>query len=103
MWECKNTKIIEKRKQQLMSYCDSIIQDFMKKSKNAGKQDEEKGYFGSMMVKILDNIQVTIKDIHVRYEDEITQKYSFGVTLEELRVYTVNKKGEPDFIDRTKK
>ncbi len=34
-----------------------------------------------MVAKILDNIQVTIKDIHVRYEDELTKKYSFGVTL----------------------
>ena len=44
-----------------------------------------------MVVRIIDNIQVTVKDIHIRYEDEITKKYSFGVTLEEVKIFTVNK------------
>lgn len=39
MWECKNTKIIEKRKQELMSFSDSIIQDFAKKAAASGKDD----------------------------------------------------------------
>ncbi len=56
-----------------------------------------------MVVKIIDNIQVTVKDIHIRFEDEITKKYSFGVTLEELKIFTVNKHDEPEFIDRTLK
>lgn len=46
-----------------------------------------------MVVKIIDNIQVTVRDIHIRFEDNITNKYSFGVTLEELKIYTVNSKG----------
>ena len=56
-----------------------------------------------MVVKIIDNIQITVKNIHVRFEDDISQKYSFGFTLEELNIYTVNRNGEPEFIDRTKK
>lgn len=56
-----------------------------------------------MVTKIIDNIQVTVKDIHVRYEDDITNQYSFGVTLEELKIFTVNNNGQPEFIDRTKK
>ena len=56
-----------------------------------------------MVVKIIDNIQITVKNIHVRYEDQITKSYSFGFTLEELQIYTVNKHGEPEFIDRAKK
>lgn len=46
-----------------------------------------------MVTKIIDNIQVTVKDIHVRYEDDITNQYSFGVTLEELKIFTVNNNG----------
>ena len=76
-----------------MNYCESIIQDFAKKSANSSKEEEEKGYFGNMLTKIIDNVQVTIRDIHIRYEDELTKKYSFGVTLEELKIYTVNKNG----------
>jgi len=48
-----------------------------------------------MIVKIIDNIHVIVKDIHIRFEDEITQKYSFGITLEELKIFTVNKHDEP--------
>lgn len=44
-----------------------------------------------MVTKIIDNLQVTIKNIHIRYEDEITKKYAFGVTLEKLEMFTVNK------------
>jgi vacuolar protein sorting-associated protein 13A/C len=53
-------------------------------------------------VKIIDNLQLTIKDIHIRYEDEISKRYSFGVTLEEFKLYTVNAKGESEYIDRNK-
>lgn len=63
-----------------------------------------------MIVKIIDNLQVTVKDIHVRFEDDITNeyqlnkcRYSFGVTLEELKIYTVNAEGKPEYVDRTKK
>jgi vacuolar protein sorting-associated protein 13A/C len=35
-----------------------------------------------MVSKIIDNVEVTVKNIHIRYEDEITKKYSFGITLE---------------------
>lgn len=56
-----------------------------------------------MLVKIIDNIQVVVRNIHVRFEDDLGEKFSFGVTLEELKIYTVNKQGEPEFIDRTKK
>lgn len=31
-WDCKNTKIIEKRKKQIESYCEAVINDFAKKS-----------------------------------------------------------------------
>jgi vacuolar protein sorting-associated protein 13A/C len=92
-WVCKNTKIIEKRKKEIESFCDAVINDFSKKNEK-GKENEE-GYFSKLVVKIIDNLQVTIKDIHIRYEDEITKAYSFGVTLEEFKLYTVNSKGEP--------
>ncbi len=54
-------------------------------------------------MKIIDNLQVTVKDIHIRYEDQIYNEYSFGATLEELKIFTVNENDEPVFVDRTKK
>jgi vacuolar protein sorting-associated protein 13A/C len=31
-WECKNTKIVERRKQQIESLCESVLADFLKKT-----------------------------------------------------------------------
>ena len=66
-WECKNNKIIEQRKKEIQSFCDAIAADFAKKAEQSKKENEEEGYFGKMVVKIIDNIQVTVKNIHVRF------------------------------------
>lgn len=55
----------------------------------------------SLVTKIIDNLQVTIKNIHIRYEDDsvLTQSpYSLGVTLEELSAQSTNANWEPSFI-----
>jgi hypothetical protein len=31
-WQCKNTKIIEKRKKEIQDYCESVLSDFAKKA-----------------------------------------------------------------------
>ena len=76
------------------------MSDFSKKAEKS--KDSEEGYFSKLVVKIIDNLQVTIKDIHIRYEDHLTNEYSFGVTLEELKVYTVNQQNKPEYVDRGK-
>lgn len=64
-------------------YCDAIIADFANKTQTVKKSGhQEQGYFSAMIMKIIDNLQIVIKDIHLRFEDEITKEYSFGVTLE---------------------
>lgn len=42
------------------------------------------------MLKIIDNLQVQISDIHIRYEDT-DDGYAFGLTLENFKLTTVNK------------
>ena len=53
--------------------------------------------------KVVDNIQVSIKNIHVRYEDSMNfqEPLSLGLTMEKLDIETTNEKWEPEFIDRT--
>ena len=58
---------------------------------------------GRLLTRIVDNIQVTIKNIHIRYEDAelIPNKpFSFGFTLQELSINTTNQKWELAFVDR---
>ena len=50
-------------------------------SKNDQKED---GYVDRLITKIVDNLQVTIKNIHIRYEDDQSIPgcpFSFGFTL----------------------
>jgi vacuolar protein sorting-associated protein 13A/C len=75
------------------------LNDFAKKAEK-GKEGEE-GYVSKLIVKIIDNLQITIRDIHIRYQNDNT-KYSFGVTLEELKLYTVNADDKPEYVDRNK-
>lgn len=74
--------------------------DFAKKGGQA-KAGEE-GFFSRLVVRIIDNLQITVKDIHIRFQDELTRAYSFGLTLEEFRLFTVNASGQPQYIDRTR-
>jgi vacuolar protein sorting-associated protein 13A/C len=72
MWECKNNKIIEKRKKEIESFCESVLSDFAKKNEKT-KDNSEEGYFSKLVMKIIDNLQITIKDIHIRYEDDLSK------------------------------
>jgi vacuolar protein sorting-associated protein 13A/C len=47
--------------------------------------------------KIIDNVQITIKNVYIRYEDEFTAKnqgegkFSFGILLKEFSAFTTDK------------
>ena len=51
-------------------------------------------------MKVLDNLQLTIRNIHFRFEDD-TSKFSFGVTLDEIIMITTDEDWKKCFIDRT--
>ncbi|CEP60565.1 membrane morphogenesis protein VPS13 LALA0_S01e13828g [Lachancea lanzarotensis] len=67
--------------------------------------DANETFTQSLVTKIVDNLQVSIKNIHVRYEDmenvfsEVP--YSVGVTLSELSVVSTDENWEPSFISIT--
>lgn len=46
-----------------------------------------------LTTQIIKNVQINIKDIHIRYEDKITlpsNPFSAGITLHSLTIYTTN-------------
>lgn len=58
----------------------------------------------SLVTKIIDNLQVTIKNIHVRYEDDsiLTENpYALGFTLSELSAVSTDLTWNPSFITIT--
>lgn len=60
----------------------------------------------SLVTKIVDNLQVTIKNIHIRYEDDsilTEQPYSVGLTLNELLAISTDESWTASFISITQK
>lgn len=105
MWKAKSTWSYEYKKKIL----DEVTQLMAAKlkvslaSKGATEQKEE-GFVDRIATKIIDNIQVTIKNIHIRFEDvgsgPRTPQYSLGFTLQELAINTTNQNWEKTFYDR---
>ncbi|KAI3405553.2 VPS13 [Candida oxycetoniae] len=75
------------------------------KSQELGKEDlANETFTESLMTKIVDNLQVTIKNIHIRYEDKsvLTETpYTFGASLKELSAVSTDENWQPSFISIT--
>ncbi|KAB5527937.1 hypothetical protein GE09DRAFT_408196 [Coniochaeta sp. 2T2.1] len=79
------------------------------RSQEGLSQDEQKRsqtFTASLVTKIVDNLQVTVKNIHVRYEDSISapgHPFALGITLEEFSAVSTDGEWKPTFIqDSTK-
>lgn len=76
------------------------------RAKNGAVSDDaqaSQGYLSNLTLKIFDNIQVRISNIHIRFEEaQILQTpFSQGITLERLDIQTTNEDWQVVFIDRT--
>lgn len=70
-----------------------------------GQDAENESFMQSLMTKVVDNLQVTIKNIHVRYED-MNQLFSkeacsVGITLSELSAVSTDSSWTPSFMSMT--
>ena len=61
---------------------------------------EEPGYVASLIEKIVNNVQVHVKRVYLRYEDKITSEFPFciGVKILEASVFTCNEQWKPDYV-----
>ncbi|KAI5965822.1 VPS13 [Candida pseudojiufengensis] len=70
-------------------------------SEELGKDLVDSTFAESLITKIVDNLQVTIKNIHLKYEDDsvLTENpYSLGATLGELSAVSTDENWHPSFI-----
>ncbi|KAL6852521.1 Vacuolar protein sorting-associated protein 13 [Amphichorda felina] len=94
----------ERRKQRLkMEKLDSA--ELLKERNQEGLSQEEQkknqSFTQSLVTKIVDNLQVTVKNIHVRYEDSISapgHPFALGLTLEEFSAVSTDGEWKPTFI-----
>ncbi len=63
----------------------------------AREQDKEDTFTQKLTLKIIDNMQLEVRNIHLRLEH---QDYSAGLVLQELTMFTVDQHGQPSFVDR---
>ncbi|KAI9014452.1 hypothetical protein CLU79DRAFT_890124 [Phycomyces nitens] len=76
---------------------DSQVQDDQTKKGD----DQSDGFMGQLTTKIIDNLQLSIKNIHVRYEDNLSDPghpFACGITLKELSAVSTDGEFKPTFI-----
>ncbi|OTB04915.1 hypothetical protein M426DRAFT_11269 [Hypoxylon sp. CI-4A] len=99
----------ERRRQRLkMEKLDSA--ELLKERSQEGLSQEEQkrsqSFTESLVTKIVDNLQVTVKNIHVRYEDSISapgHPFALGVTLGEFSAVSTDGEWKPTFIQNSTK
>lgn len=85
---------------QRIFFMNEISRACYEKTKSIDAQEEKSGNFSSVKVNILDNVQVSLKNIHVRFEDP-DRNAILGFVLDEFSVFTTNENWEKEFLDRT--
>ncbi|XP_064629495.1 intermembrane lipid transfer protein VPS13A-like isoform X5 [Lineus longissimus] len=73
---------------------------------NDDEKGEDPGFFEKLGATIINNIQVFVKNIHIRYEDKVTNPdhpFAFGVILRNLSAETTNSQWEVTQIDANTK
>ncbi|KAG5221901.1 hypothetical protein IMY05_C4192002100 [Salix suchowensis] len=69
---------------------------------NDADERQSQGLIQAMMAKIINNVQITVKNVHIRYEDKLSvpgHPFAVGVTLAGFTAYSVNENWEPAFIE----
>ncbi|KAH9835542.1 vacuolar protein sorting-associated protein 13 [Rhodofomes roseus] len=72
------------------------------KSDVSQDSQQSEGLISSLIAKIINNLQVSVKNIHIRYEDKMSvpgHPFAAGATLAGFTAASVNEKWQPAFID----
>ena len=61
--------------------------------------------FGGLVSRIIDNLQVSLTNMHLRIENEDDNnpinQFSLGISLQAIDLFTTNRQWEKKFIDRS--
>ena len=63
--------------------------------------DKNRGFLAALIETIVGNLQVSIRNIHVRYEDDVTRpghEFACGFTLQNLEAFTIDAGGDRSFV-----
>ncbi|XP_069480592.1 intermembrane lipid transfer protein VPS13C isoform X2 [Ambystoma mexicanum] len=74
--------------------------------KDKKKEEKKDTFLEKLATQVIKNVQVKISNIHIRYEDDVTdptRPFSFGVTLGELSLLTTNDTWVPCILNEASK
>ncbi|CAG8982131.1 hypothetical protein HYALB_00003223 [Hymenoscyphus albidus] len=78
-----------------------LLKDRNQEGMSQEEQQKNQSFTESLVTKIVDNLQIKIKNIHVRYEDSISapgHPFSLGLTLEEFSAISTDGEWKPTYI-----
>ena len=78
-----------------------MLKDRNQEGMNQEEQKKNQSFTDSLVTKIVDNLQITVRHIHVRYEDSISapgHSFALGVTLEEFSAVSTDGQWNPTYI-----
>ncbi|VDB89351.1 Bgt-5295 [Blumeria graminis f. sp. tritici] len=94
----------EKRNQAIkMEKLDSaeLLKERSQEGLSQEEQQKSQSFTESLVNKIVDNLQITVKNIHIRYEDSISapgHPFAIGVTLQEFSAISTDGDWKPTYI-----
>lgn len=78
-----------------------VLRDRHHEGLSAEEQKKSQSFTESLISTIVNNLQITVKNIHVRYEDSISapgHPFALGVTLQEFSAVSADGKWNPTYI-----
>jgi vacuolar protein sorting-associated protein 13A/C len=78
-----------------------MLKDRNQEGLSQEEQKKSQSFTDSLVTKIVDNLQITVKNIHVRYEDSISapgHPFALGLTLEEFSAISTDGEWKPTYI-----
>ena len=88
-------------KQQFLEAFYSSLKTRYEEIMNENNESDDDGWFSSVKKQVISNIQISVKNIHIRVEVLNPKMHSFGFTLSELEIYTTNADYYKQFVDPT--
>ena len=79
--------------------------ELLKERNSAGLSPEEQtknqSFLDSLITAVVDNLQISVKNIHIRYEDSIAapgHPFALGITLKEFSAVSTDENWKPTFV-----
>ena len=99
--EAEEEERLQNQKQAKLEQAEFLSQGLVNKGEDEATAKQNESFISSLVTKIVDNLQITVRNIHIRYEDAISNPeypFAIGLTLAELSAVSTDENWEPTFV-----